>query len=442
MTFARQSIETFLFQIAGFICNAITGMIIVQALGPTDFGQISLIIFYLTLFYVIGNFSVGLGIIHHMGRGDHKVEEFAGNALFMSIISGIGMYLAFLVTSYLFYESLYKDINRIVLACAMFLLPFYIINYLFSSILQSVLKIRSYNLITQFSAIFILPLVTIAALFGHLTVPEIITIMLVVGISGSVFALCSVAKITPSKWKINLPLLKSLIKDGLQIHIGAIATFLYVQINILMINYYLDLTQVGYYYLAYSLGNFLFFISVSVEAGLYPRVSSENLGKAVDIATAACKQVLWLTAGVAILMGVMAKYIILLYAGSQFLPAVGPLIILLPGLTIYTISKTLSTLWVRKGWFLPVTFIACLTAVVNIILNFTLIPRYGISGAAVANSLTYLFNGSVSIFLYYKFIDHHIWRLVIFDKSDWIFYKRFCTKSMEILRQVTTRLAL
>jgi Na+-driven multidrug efflux pump len=75
--------------------------------------------------------------------------------------------------------------------------------------------------------------------------------------------------------------------------------------------------------------------------------------------------------------------------GAPFLPAVRPLLILLPGVFLMSFAGTLSSYVSGTGRVIFATYGSLAAVVVNIALNLFLIPRMGIAGAALASTISY-----------------------------------------------------
>lgn len=417
MNLAKESFYTLMFQVSGFLCATVTGMIVARALGPTNKGIISVALLCPYLFFTIFNFSIGLGIIHHTGKRQYELKAFAGSALALFAVLTIMSLLAFFATVFFFRHILYRGIELKYLMVAGISIPFNLMLYCFSSILQGNMEIKSYNIANQMLYYSNLLFVLLFLLLSRLTAIEAV----IAGISGIVIggivALLKVLRMAGGI-SFDIELTKSLMRDGGKIQIGAIATFLYTQANVFILNYYAPPAEVGFYSVALSLASVLFFFSVSLEVGLYPKVSHATMEEAVHLVQVATRQILLISALAAVLVAVFAKEIVGIYGGSAFLPAVTPLILLLPGTVIFIIPKILATLWVRKGWFFPLTLIAGCTALISICFNILLIPKYGANGAALATTLTYFFSGVVGLFLFWKFANRDLGQLLIPNRND------------------------
>jgi O-antigen/teichoic acid export membrane protein len=422
MNLAKESFYTLVFQVSGFLCAMITGMIVARELGPANKGIIAVALLYPSFFFVISSLSLGVGINHHMGRKEYDVKTFVGSALVVFTVVSVCSLACYFFTIAVFGETLYKGIDLKYLATAGFMIPFGLMLYFFSSILQGTMDIKAYNIANQLSAFSNLSFVLAFVALWKLT-PLAAIIAAISGIVlGGIFALYKVIRKTKAI-AFDRSLTRSLIKDGAKIHIGSIATFVSSQANLFILNYYATPSEVGFYSLAFSLANVLFFFSISLEIGLYPKVAHATEEDAIRLVQVATRQILLLTGSAALIMAVFSKIIVLGYGGKDFLPSVTPLLLLLPGFVAFIIPKILATLWVRKGWFLVLTTIASITAVLSLVLNFLLIPRFGASGAAAATTATFLCPMIIGLFLFWKHVSKDLMALFVPTRQDMALYK-------------------
>jgi O-antigen/teichoic acid export membrane protein len=393
-----------------------------RALGPEKRGIVAVVLLHPLFFFTIFNLSIGLGIMHHLGKKQFDAKTFTGSILIMLIIMSSLAFSIFFTTIEPLTETFYKGIDIKYLIFASFSIPFYLMLYYFSSILQGSMDIKGYNIsnkILPFSNLFF---ILVFILLWKFRVLEAV----IAGISGivlgGIYSLLRTMKRTKGI-SFSKDLTSKLIKDGIKVHIGVVATFIFSQANIFILNYYSTPSEVGFYAIALSIANTLFFFSVSLEIGLYPKMAHANMDDAINLVQVATRQMLLITGVAALIMAVFSKCIVLIYGGRAFLPAVTPLLLLLPGIVVFVIPKILSTLWVRKGWFLPLTFIATGTALLSLIFNFLLIPKFGAKGAAMSTAATYGFSSLIAAFLFWKYVKKDFYVLFIPQKSDFIIYR-------------------
>jgi O-antigen/teichoic acid export membrane protein len=423
MNLAKESIYSIIFQILGFFCAAVAGIIIARTLGPADKGVVALSLLYPSFYATMFSLTVGLGILHHMGRKEYDLKSFAGTALVVLVIASVASLSVYFVSILAFRQTLYKGVAMIYLIAGGISIPFYLMLYYFSSVLQGDKDIQGYNLSNQLIPFANLFLVLIFTISSRL----IVMTAIIAGISGILLGgMLSLLKVYRKAGGLHVSrtLAVELIRDSAKLHLGGVATFIsFNQANLFILNYYASPREVGYYSVSYGIAIMLFFFTTSLEAGLYPKVAHATMEEAAILVRKAVKQMLYITGIVAVCIGLFSKHIVVLYGGKDFLPAATPLLFLLPGTVIYTIPKMLSPLWLRKGWFFPITAIAGSTAALSIVFNFVLIPKFGANGAAAATTLTYFFSCAIGLYLYWKHVSKDVAALFVPVRDDINLYR-------------------
>jgi len=165
--------------------------------------------------------------------------------------------------------------------------------------------------------------------------------------------------------------------------------------NQLVMQYYLPLSAVAIYSVAYSVGTVFFElvvagINTAVLPFYYQTVIDEGKEKAKEMFSYVAVYNTTLVLFLALFVVLWGKELVLLFASSKYLESVAvvPLIagscvfqdlFYIPSRSLYMMKKTI--------YLLPLLFI---TVSVNLMLSFLLIPRYGIFGAAIATMMAYL----------------------------------------------------
>ena len=119
-----------------------------------------------------------------------------------------------------------------------------------------------------------------------------------------------------------------------------------------------------------------------------------------------------------IIMLILARYMILVMYGEEFIKSTEVLKILLPGVLLLTIFKVLNgdLAEKEKPW---VSMKAMIPAVVlNIGLNFAFIPKYGANGAAIASTISYTFAALLFLYFYSKAVEIPIKEILHYSKGD------------------------
>ncbi len=414
MTLIRQSAQTVAWQVVGFLALALSSMITARALGPADRGLLAAAYLYPQLVVTLGSLSLGVAIFHHLSRREFSLEEFAGTCTAASGGLGAASLVLLLLTLWMGGETLHRGISWGILLPVVLPLPCLFALGYFSILLQGAMDIGWYNLVTYGQKLLSLLVVLGLLGLGRLRVWDLAVAGAILAAASGLVPVWRLRRHAPGAWRVRAPLFRYLLADGLRIHLGGVAIFLASRANLFVANAFLGKAEVGFLYVAITLAELIWFISVAAETVLYPQVARMTEGDAAVLTARVCRQILALSALGAAVLFIAAPAAVLLYGGHAFLPAVTPLRLLLPGIVALTISKTLSALWVRKGWFLMLALLAGGTGVLSLILNALLIPRLGTSGAALATTIPYVLNAGASITIYWRRISRDVtavWRI-------------------------------
>jgi O-antigen/teichoic acid export membrane protein len=169
----------------------------------------------------------------------------------------------------------------------------------------------------------------------------------------------------------------------------------YGQTDKLMLKQMIGESEIGYYATAVSLCGMWCFILSAIIDSVYPSImeadkaGDEQLFKKRNVQLYAI--VFYMSTAVSLGFTVLAKPIIYLMYGVNYLPAVNPLRII----TWYTAFSYLGV--ARNAWVVAkerqryLFLIYAASAIANVVLNYLLIPAMGASGAAIASLVAQVF---------------------------------------------------
>ena len=185
------------------------------------------------------------------------------------------------------------------------------------------------------------------------------------------------------------------LKGALKIFALTAAISLYTQMNIVILGFLSSTTAVGYYVGATRITTIVAGIVTALQTSLLPRVSTllaqEDRTRYEKTVARVLNFIYCFALPLAVGLVVLAGPMIRLVCGPSYQPAVTTLAIIAPNLVVIALSGFIS-----GGILLPhgkenIATVACLIgAVVNIILNLSLIPHFAQNGTAVASVATEL----------------------------------------------------
>ena len=167
----------------------------------------------------------------------------------------------------------------------------------------------------------------------------------------------------------------------------SVAITIYSNLDITMLGFMKDNTEVGYYDVAIKIKVILVNIVTSLGAVLLPRTSyyvEMKMEKEFRTVSAkALEFVAVLAIPLTVGFTIMAKQCILLLSGNAYLPSVVPMCIIMPTLILIGASNVFGVqMLVPLGKETIVLYSEIAGAVADIILNAIFIPRFGAAGAA------------------------------------------------------------
>jgi O-antigen/teichoic acid export membrane protein len=436
MSFTKSSIATFITLTVAAALGLIWNIVIGRVLGPQGMGVIAVITTYSVLLYTIGNLTFGISTVYVIGSRKHPIDSVVTNSLLVGVIAGTVLYLIAIITIPMARDTLYKGIDTVYLYIAFTTTVFNLLVYQMMSVLQGLNLIGKYNLAYMSrctSALLFLAIILVLANHGKISLADHGIILITIAISAS-FAVTAalsiyyVLKQTTLKWKVDLTLLKNTIVSSGKLHIATIATFIYGQAGILIANYYLAPYDVGYLYLAMVFTQFILFVPQAICVVLYPKVAVVTEKNAEELSTMICRNTVFLVMIMSVILAALSTIIVKILLGGSFQTVVPLLLLLLPGMVLFAVAQVLSALWIRKGWLWQMAVSGVFVAIVGVSTQLLMIPKYGITGAAIASSITYSVGFVIVTTMHFIYIDKKIWKLLVIQPSDIKEYRKLWTE--------------
>lgn len=198
----------------------------------------------------------------------------------------------------------------------------------------------------------------------------------------------------PQGWK------RDYLHYGLKSCLAKLAQNLNNRLDALLINTLLNSTLTGLYAIATSLAELLLFVPSSIAAVLQPKIAGASEEEKRRLPGLMLGTACTLTFGGILLAFIFMPWFIPWYYGKHNAEAVPPALWLLPGMLGYAIAQVLMALMAGLGKPQVSAHATMSGLVATVILDFMLIPRFHIVGAAVASSIAYWVSALTVLYLY------------------------------------------
>lgn len=411
-------------RVASLAARFLTSPFTNRALGADGRGSLTVVGNVTGLFSVLLSPNVPASYYRTLPERKFSPQEYAGNSVLLGAVSGAIILLAFFLSYPLFRDSLYKNTAYLYFLLSFLAVPFLLVRNYLHALIQGFGRMREYNAIVQNEALVGFLFTVSLLLAGMFTVRN----ALLAGIGIALFSLANtvlyLARHVPAPWRLSWPLLCVSLRDIANVHTAGIATFFILKIDVLILNYYVSPALVGCYFVAVSIAEVLFLVPFGTQAVLYSRVSrEESEDAAAEVTVRAGRNTFYIAIAGALLFAATSKVLVLIIGGREYHAAVMPLVVLLPGIVSQCLAMTLTPLCARKGMYRTMSLTAVTVACVNLLLNFLLIPRWGITGAAVATTISYALNAVVWIVLLRGHLPAGPWAMFRPERGDLTYYR-------------------
>jgi O-antigen/teichoic acid export membrane protein len=186
---------------------------------------------------------------------------------------------------------------------------------------------------------------------------------------------------------------KPVAKYGATQMVGGLAAGMLYKADILLIDYFLASTATAAYQAALVLAEFIWFIPRVVQTVVLQNVATHwskgEIGEINRNLSGAMKWTLLVLVLISIGLFGLAEPFVAIYYGQDYIDSATPLRILLLGTVLYGIARIFIPALQATGMIVYTELMTVVALVINIGLNWYLIPAHGIVGAAVATSTSY-----------------------------------------------------
>ncbi len=394
-----------------------TSMILARVLGPEGRGVFALACLLPSMIVTFGGLGIGPATAFYVARGDFPRKQVLGNNLLIALAMGSVGVLIGVVIIVFFRQRLFPGVNPAYLYFVLAFIPIEFLAAYTRYVLLGAQWIRKFNYVDIGQAVLFLALISVFLLGINAGVSGALACMLLTNIITNVLCLMWAKSAAGGvDLTFNTAYLKKSVTYGSKVHVSNILGFLNYRVDMLFISAFLGPSAVGLYAIGVGLVEKLWLVSQAAGTVLFPQVSAEKDEKRrKEFTPLVVRTVLWITALGAVALVILSRWAVLLLYSDKFLPAVGALQALLVGTVALSAGRVLGSDISGRGRPELNIFIGIVTVATNIVLNWIWIPRYGISGAAWASTVSYSISFLGGLFFYCR-LSGNKWYVVVFPQ--------------------------
>lgn len=406
MTTVQSIAKNSLFLLSGQIISLVFGFIyfvyMARYLGVKDLGILSFALSFTLILGLIGDLGLSALTTREVSRNKSLAPKYLGNIFLIKVFLAIITFgVSVVVINALGYSE--QTIKVVYIITVSTILTNFI--QIFTSIFQAFerLEYLSISIVLTSVLMFIGIFFAIEQNFDLIYFAFIYLIVNAI-VLGYNFFVCLMKFAVPNL-KIDWIFWKQTIRESIPFWLNSVFVLIYFKIDMVMLSMMNGDTAVGWYAASYRLIDALGLIPAVLMSTMYPVFSKLHISSK-DFLEFAFKKSFKLLAIIAIPIGIgttlLAEKIIVLIYGVQYIPSVIALQILIWASVLSFINYTPATYLNSTNKQRTLMIFTCLGAILNIILNFILIPLFSYNGAAIATVFTELFVGILMVYSIHK----------------------------------------
>ena len=366
----------------------LVGIFVARYLGPEQYGLMSYVMSYVAIFQVLASFGMDQIEIREESKMPDKKDKIIGTAFALKIAFAIITMILVAITVWIFEADSFTKWMIILYSISMIANSFGVIRNYFTSLVWN-----EYIVKTEITRTFIGAGIKVGLLLLHAPLVWFIaatlfdTILIACG-----YWVSYRSKINSSKhWKFDKNQAVYLIKQSFPLLLSGAAVVVYQKIDQVMIGNMIDKEAVGYYAVAATFVSIIGFIPTTLAQTISPilvRTYEFDKTEYQKKAQLFINTSTWIIILVCIIVCALSYPLIRYTYGLQYMAAIPLLQITIFKEIGYSMAQISGTMIITENIQKVVVFrnlIGCLTCV---ILNYWLIPLYGVIGAAISSVIT------------------------------------------------------
>ena len=390
MNFFRKAFLVNVTALMAFVIRLIQTIVLTRWLGPAGIGQYAAVYAAVMLGSQISALGFPVAFLYYSQHDPKQSQAYQIHSIWTGLILGLlgGGLLGALVIwrpSYFGHVPTYA-----IWAVSLYAVCMILAGVGRNSLLRR-LESKRLGVMTLASSLGSVALIGVLAWIGQLTVASALVCLTCMQAIRLAVAWIWVAPTVDWHIRPRVAVLMKLGKMGLRQGGVDIMVLLNATLNIMMIKVMIsDFEQIGFFSRGMQIAMLVVTASQAVLPVLFSRWASLQESQLTEHFEKVFRVVTTFSFLVIISILLLAKPLVIMLFGRAFVPAVTPMMILLPGTMLYLLGRVVIQFLGSRG--LPeVSCLALLiSCAVNALLSWILIPKLGIHGAAMASSASHV----------------------------------------------------
>lgn len=371
-------------QMLRMVAGLLVGIWVARYLGPAQFGLFSYAVAFVALFSSIAKLGLDSIVVRELVREPNLRDAYLGTAFWLKSVGAVLMLGMIGIVAQVTISDATTQLYIFIIASGAIFQAFEVVGFYFQSKVLS--KFVSICGVTQ---LIVTSLIKLYLMFVQADLFWFVLCSLVdqATLALALYWAYRYQKVGGFYRCFDRTIAKQLLRDSWPLILSGLVVMIYMRIDQVMIKEILGEKEVGIYTAAVKLSEAWYFVPMMITNSLFPailnakKVSEEQyLSRLQRLLTF----LVWTSIAVALITTLLSNWLVVFLYGQAYQEA-GQVLMIHAWSGVFVALGVASSAWLNSENLQHYSFYrTALGAVVNVLLNFVLIPKYGIIGAAVA----------------------------------------------------------
>jgi len=381
------------------ISSLFVGIYVARYLGPEPFGTLNYAFAIVAIFITLSHLGMGSILVRDLIKHPALAPAYMGTAFGLMILAGVTSLIILSVSVCLLESDPEVRLYILVAATGLFFQAFLVIDYNF----QSQLKVK-YSSIAKSSALAIGSLIKIYLVWVS---ADLVAFAMAYAFDYMFIAivLCFAYSYQKQKWFLSafsLSLVRPLLKRAWPMMLSALAAMMYVRIDQVMIQSMVGAYELGLYVAASKIFEawvtFVYIVSISLLPLLVDQ-KKNNAQKYEAFLIKLFRCFVFSGGGVTLFLFCFGESIIDMTFGEEYESSIGILLVLSLGAPLIALRVVTVRYLTVESLEKKVASRTVIALVLSVVLNYILIPEFGVLGAAVSTVMALFYSAYIATYM-------------------------------------------
>ena len=369
-------------KVVTLISGLFVGILVARYLGPEQYGLMNYIISYVFLFQTFSAFGLDSIEIREEARKQKPYQTIIGTAFVLKVGFSLLFMALVILTSWQMDADAFTTLLVAIYSLTIILNSFSVIRNYFMAIVQNEYVVKAEIIRTLVGICIKLVILVFNGSLTWFLIAYTFDGLLLAGGYWIAYRI-KIGKI--KEWHYDSQYALFLLKESFPLLLTNVAVIVYQRIDQVMIGQMIDKESVGYFSVASRFVEVLIYIPMMLAQTITPvlvKIREENEQEYIRKGQQFMNLSLWLSILAAAITSSLAYWIVTLTFGEAYLPAVIVLQVMSFKAASVALSNTAGAMLVTERLQRWAIFRDGLGCIVCVVLNYLLLPRYGIIAAA------------------------------------------------------------